>query len=237
MRKRTPPLQRTPGLMLLKAFLQPPPPSARPSGLFLCLAHLVPSEVRTPSFGSLSGWICGCCPVPPAPPGSTKGTLPGLPVFSPDIRPLELMPPTCLLSSPAPHATPCPAHSLPPAPQPHIPSSSLSPSPLFLLSHGTSPWHAATAGAGELHGPQKSQAVRQSRQAARLCLANTPLMSFQKTRGRERAWLQIICFSFLLEKKKILPNETWGLGEVNYFTNLAHGSQKKAWLALQERRG
>lgn len=99
--------------MLLKASLKPPPPSARPSGLFLCLAHSVPSQVRTPSFGSLSGWIRGCCPVPPPPPGSAKGTLPGLPVFSPDIRPLELMPPTCLLSSPAPHATPCPDHSLP----------------------------------------------------------------------------------------------------------------------------
>lgn len=112
---------------------------------------------------------------------------------------------------------------------------------MFLLSHGTSPWHAATAGAGELHGPQKSQAVRQSRQAARLCLANTPLMSFQKTRGKEGARLQIICFSFLLAKKKrkkfFLPNETWGLGKVNYFTNLVHGSQKRPRPALQEHRG
>lgn len=133
-----------------------------------------------------------------------------------------------------------PCHTLPrplspPAPQPHIPSSSLSPSPLFLLSHGTSPWHAATAGAGELHSPQKCQAVRQSRQAARLCLADIPLMSPQKAKGRERARLQIDCFSFLLAKT-VLPNETWGLGEVNYFTNLAHGSQKRPWPALQKRR-
>lgn len=114
---------------------------------------------------------------------------------------------------PAPHATPCPDHSPPSlAPQPHIPSSSLSPSPLFLLSHGTSPWHAATAGAGELHGPQKSQAVRQSRQAARLYLANTPLMSFQKIRGRERALASNHLFLFSFRKKKFLPNETWGLG-------------------------
>lgn len=188
--------------MLLKAALKPPPSIARPSGLFLCLVHLVPSEVRTPSLSNLSRWIPGCWPVLPPPPGSAKGTLPGLAVCAPDIQPLELMPLDLPPQIPAPHTTTLPRPLSPPAPQPHIPSSSLSPSPLFLLSHGTSPWHAATAGAGELHGPQKSQAVRQSRQAARLCLANTPLMSFQKTRGKEGARLQIICFSFLLAKKK-----------------------------------
>lgn len=186
---------------------------ARPSGLSLCLAHLVPSQVRTPPFGNLSGWICGCCPVPPPPPGSAKGTLPFLPVCFPDIRPLELMPPDMPPQLPGSPCHTLPRPLTPPAPQPHIPSSSLSPSPLFLLSHGTSPWHAATAGAGKLHGPQKSQAVRQSRQAARLCLANTPLMSFQKARGRGRAPLQIICFSFLFSKKKfffLMKRGGWG---------------------------
>lgn len=78
--------------MLLKAALKPPPSIARPSGLFLCLVHLVPSEVRTPSLSNLSRWIPGCWPVLPPPPGSAKGTLPGLAVCSPDIQPLELMP-------------------------------------------------------------------------------------------------------------------------------------------------
>lgn len=203
-----------PGPDVAKSFPKPPPSMARPSGLLLCMAHLVPCEVRTPSFGNLAGWIRGCCPVPPPPPGNAQGTLPGLPVCSPDIQPLELVPPGMPPQLPGSPCHTLPRPLSPPAPQPHIPSSSLSPSPLFLLSHGTSPWHAATAGAGELHGPQKSQAVRQSRQAARLYLAITPLMSFQKTRGRERAPASnhLFLFSFSKKEKKILPSETWGLG-------------------------
>lgn len=93
------------------------------------------------------------------------------------------------------------------------------------------------AGAGELHGPQKSQAVRQSRRAARLCLANNPLMSFQKTRGRKEAQLQIICFSFFLSSNKIfLPNETRGVGGRLITLPLTRGSQKRPWPALQGHR-
>lgn len=123
--------------------------------------------------------------------------------------------PPCL---PMPHPDPGPLS--PPAPQPHIPFSSLSPSPRFLLSHRTSPWHAATAEAGELHGPQKSQAVRQSRRAARLCLANNPLMSFQKTRGEGKRHSFKSCFSFFLLVKLffLMKPGGEGWGDVNYFT-------------------
>lgn len=136
-----------------------------------------------------------CIPLTDTPLSCATGCLPDPPLRYSDTRPADRMPP----DMPPPFPMPHPARDhFPPAPQPHIPSSSLSPSPLFLLSHGTSPWHAATAGAGKLHGPQKSQAVRQSCRAARLCLANNPLMSFQKARGREKAQLQIVCFSSFL---------------------------------------
>lgn len=172
--------------MLIKASLSLLLNSSRPSGLSPSL-WLIRFPSKSDPFGRLPGWICGCRPLTPPsiPPHPVpQGHSLACQVSSPDTRPLDQMPqdkPPCL---PMPHPDPGPLS--PPVPQPHIPFSSLSPSPSFLLSHGTSPWHAAMAGAGELHGPQKSQAVRQSRQAARLCLANNPLMSFQKARGEEK---------------------------------------------------
>lgn len=156
---------------------------------------------------------------------------------SPDTRPLDRMPQDMPPRLPMPHPAPGPLS--PPAPQPHIPFSSLSPSPSFLLSHGTSPWHAATAGAGELHGPQKSQAVRQSRQAARLCLANNPLMSFQKTSGGKEkgtASNHLFLLSFFLLTKFFFLNETWGQGAGGTLITLplVHSSQKRPRPALQE---
>lgn len=101
-------------LMLLEASLSHlflvPGPSELLLGSFGSLLS------QTPSLCHLSGWICGCCPVPLLPPARDKGSLPGLPVRSPDIGPPELMPPTCLLWSPAPRATPFPDHSLPQLP-------------------------------------------------------------------------------------------------------------------------
>lgn len=63
----------------------------------------------------------------------------------------------------------------------------------------------------------------------------TDVISENQGKGKGLASNHLFLLSF--RKKKILPNETWGLGEVNYFTNLAHGSQKKPWPALQERLG
>lgn len=169
-------------------------------------------HLRPGSFRCLPGWVCGCRPVTPSPRPPPQPVPQAHSLACPCVRtssgpgPMpQDMPPRL----PVPHPDPGPLS--PPAPQPHIPFSSLSPSPSFLLSHGTSPWHAATAGAGELHGPQKSQAVRQSRRAARLCLANTPLMSFQKTKGggKRHSFKSSVSPS---SSKIFLPNETWAGG-------------------------
>lgn len=99
------------------------------------------------------------------------------------LRPALLIgcPRTCLYISPR---QPSPWTTLSPAPQPHIPSFSLSPPlPRFCLVTECHPWHAATAGAGELHGPQKSQAVSRAARLPGYAWQNKPLMSFQKTMG------------------------------------------------------
>lgn len=186
-------MPRRPSLSLLLS-------SSRPSGLSPSL-WLLRFPLKSDPSGHHPGCMCGCCP--PLPAASTQGHRDSPCQCAPPTPALLIgCPRTCLYISPR---QPSPGPLSPPAPQPHIPSFSLSPSPSFLLSHGTSPWHAATAGAGELHGPQKSQAVRQSRQAARLCLANKPLMSFQKTKvgveGKRHSFKSSVFPSFFLLAK------------------------------------
>lgn len=203
------------GLLLIK----PPPPEFGPSGLSpsLWLIGVPCLEVRPRSH--LAGCICGRgreTPPPPTPTQCHRDT-PGLLVRFPDPHPPEQCPRTRLRASPC--HTQTRDHSLPQLPS-HTyllpPSLSL---PRFCL---VTERHLGTLPRLELASCTVPRNLRRQAEppAARLCLANNPLMSLQKKKnqnrgaegGRQQSFKSSV--SLLHPSKICLPNEIqgWGAG-------------------------